>query len=170
MLVMGLWLRSAALLSALVVGSVQAQVYFGEPDPTIWLRQVYDLYQRAEKNPALSGNANFELVQKRASKALTALLKKDADCSRGSQGVCALDWDFVVDGQDYQLSNVNVEQTVVNGDKANVTVTFKNFDADCKNVYAFVREGGQWKVDDVVARSGAEQPVSIAKLVRDFKP
>ncbi len=49
-------------------------------------------------------------------------------------------------------------------------MTFKNMGTDSRNVYAFVREGGQWKVDDVVAKSGADAAVSVAKMIRDYKP
>ncbi len=107
-----LWLGRAALLAALVVGSASAhaqQVNPHEPDPAVWLRQVYDLYHRAEKSSALDGQATTDIIVKRSSKALAALFRKDAACSKRSQGICALDWDFVVDGQDYQLSDVNVE-------------------------------------------------------------
>ena len=140
-----------------------------EPDPSAWLKQVYELYEKAQSNTALDGKATTDLIEKRSSKPLAALFRKDAACSKRTQGVCALDFDFVVDGQDYKISNVDVGPTVAAGDKATVTVTFRNFDANSRNVYTFVREGGQWKVDDVLFKSGADQPASLAKLIRDYK-
>lgn len=148
----------------------RAQVNNAEADPSAWLKQVYALYQKAQSTAALEGKASTTLIEKRASKALAALFKKDAACSKRSQGVCALDWDFVVDGQDYKLSDVDVGPSVVDGDKASVTVTFTNLDAKCRNVYTFVREGGQWKVDDILTKSGADESVSVAKLIRGYKP
>ena len=136
-----------------------------EPDPAVWLRQVYDLYQRAEKSPALDQQATTDLVVKRASKSLAALFKRNDDCEAKSDAICALDWDFVIDGQDYRLSNVKVGSA---GDKAAVTVTFRNFTADSTNVYFFVREDGQWKVDDIETRQGSAPPARIAKLLRDY--
>ncbi len=108
------------------------------------------------------------LIEKRASRSLAALFKKNDDCEAEQKGVCALDWDFVVDGQDWELSNVKVGAPVVGGDKATVTVTFTNFRTPCANVYYFVREDGQWKVEDIETKQGTEAPVRIAKLLSDY--
>ena len=71
----------------------------------------------------------------------------------------------MVDGQDWRLSNVKVGALRAAGDKA--TVTFTNF-RPCVNVYDFVREDGEWKVDDIERICQGEQPVRIAKLFRDY--
>jgi hypothetical protein len=105
---------------------------------------------------------------KRASKSLAALFKKNRDCEKKAKGICALDWDFIIDGQDYALSNIKVSSAVVAGNKATVTVTFRNFDETDVNVYSFVREGGQWKVDDIETTQGSQAPVRIAKLLTDY--
>lgn len=54
--------------------------------------------------------------------------------------ICALDWDFVIDGQAWKLSQVKIGATVGAGDKATVTVSFRNEGDACENVYFFVRE------------------------------
>jgi hypothetical protein len=166
--------RNCALAAAVAAGLLaaiapaRAQVNPREPDPTVWLRQIYDLYHRMEKSSDPDAQPTYELVELRASKALAALFKKNKDCETKSNEICALDWDFVIDGQDYQLSNVNVGATVVAGDKATVTVKFKNMKTPCVNVYSFVREGGEWKVDDIETRQGAEAPIRIAKMLREY--
>jgi hypothetical protein len=164
------WLRAAALAGALlsIAAPVYAQVNAREPDPAVWLRQVYDLYHRAEHSAALEKQANTDLVVKRSSKALGALFKKDNDCVAKGDGVCALDWDFVIDGQDWRISNVNVGSPVIDGDKATVTVTFKNFKESCINVYSFVRENGAWKVGEIETKSGKDAPLKIGKLLKDY--
>lgn len=169
MTVLRTWALAAALAGALIAAGApaRAQVNDGEPSPAAWLRQVYDQYRRTQD--ADSGKQpDFRIVVKRASKSLAALFKKDDDCMERSGGVCALDWDFVIDGQDYRLSNIKVGAAVVAGDKVTVTVSFKNMTTPCVNVYVFVREDGQWKVDDIETKSGAEPPVRIAKLLRDY--
>jgi hypothetical protein len=164
------WL-AAALIAGLVglagVASGGAQVNVREPDPAVWLRQVYDLYRLAEKSSALEKQASDDLIVKRASKSLAALFKRNRDCEKAN-GICALDWDFVVDGQDDALSDVKVGSAAVAGDKATVTVTFRNFKEFNANVYFFVREDGQWKVDDIETTQGSQAPVRIAKLLRDY--
>ena len=163
------WALAAALAGALIMSAApaRAQVNAREPDPAVWLRQIYALYHRAEKS---SSNipSSTELMGKRASKSLAALFKRDGDCEVKEGGICALDWDFIIDGQAWTLSNVKVDALVVAGDKATVTVTFRNFTTACANVYFFVREDGQWKVDEIETKSGAEAPVRIAKLLRDY--
>ena len=164
------WALAAALTAGLMgaAAAAGAQVNAREPDPAVWLRQVYDLYHRAEKSKALDIPSSTELFAKRASKSLAALFKRNDDCEAEGKGVCALDWDFIIDGQDWTLSNVKVGPIVAAGDKATVTVTFRNFTTACVNVYSFVREDGQWKVDDIETKSGSDAPVRIAKLLRDY--
>ncbi len=70
------------------------------------------------------------------------------------------------------MSNIKVGPAIVAGDKAKVTVTFRNLSDACVNVYFFLREDGQWKVDDIETRQGSAPPARIAKLLReyDYKP
>jgi Protein of unknown function (DUF3828) len=164
------WALAAALAAGLMAGgaSARAQVNAAEPDPSVWLRQVYDLYHRTQNSTDVNKQPSFELVVKRASKSLAALFKKNSDCEALGKGVCAIDWDFVIDGQDFKLSNIKVGALVAAGDKASVTVTFKNLGASCVNVYSFVREDGQWKVEDILTKSGSDKPVAIAKMLKDY--
>ena len=157
----------AALLIAAVIPA-RAQVNEREPDQAVWLREIYDQYHRMEKSSDPAAQPTYELVEKRASKSLAALFKRNKDCERKSYEICALDWDFVIDGQDWTLSNINVGGAVVDGDKATVTVRFRNFRTPCVNIYSFVREDGLWKVDDIEVRQGAEARVRVAKLLREF--
>jgi hypothetical protein len=40
--------------------------------------------------------------------------------------------------------------------------------APCGNVYYFVREDGQGKVEDIETRQGSDAPVRAAKLLSDY--
>lgn len=164
------WAMAATVVSAFLACSTpaSAQVNAHETDPAVWLREVYDLYKRVENKPEVSNQASYRLVVDRASKSLSELFKRNDACEAEGQGICALDWDFIIDGQDFKLSKIKVGKAVIAGDKASVTVSFKNFGASCVNVYRFVREDGQWKVDDVETARGSEAPLSIAKLLRDY--
>jgi hypothetical protein len=163
-------MRAAALAGGLLAAPapVLAQVNSREPDPAVWLRQVYVLYHRAEKTPSLEEHATDSLIVKRASRSLAALFKKNEECESEQKGVCALDWDFVVDGQDFKLSNIKIGAPAVAGEKATVAVTFTNLGVRCANVYYFVREDGQWKVEDIETKTGSDAPVRIAKLLSDY--
>ena len=156
------------MLALLAAGPGFAQVNRQEADPAVWLRQIYALYQRAQKDEKLQTQATTHLVEQRASRALAALFKRDEACSSKGQ-VCALDWDFVIDGQDFELSQVKVGAAQVSGDKATVTASFVNLKTSCVNVYYFVREDGVWKVDDIETRPKGQKPTRIAAMLRDFK-
>ncbi|MBN9062534.1 MAG: DUF3828 domain-containing protein [Rhizobiales bacterium] len=165
------WLGGALLAAALLAGSgARAQVNMNEPDPSVWLKSVYDLYQRAETNTKLMREANYRLIVKRAAKPLAALFRRNDACEKKSGGICALDWDLIVNGQDSQLTDISVGAAAITGDKATVTATFKNMGAENRNTYFFVRENGVWKVEDVETRTGKEAPLRIARLLRDHKP
>jgi hypothetical protein len=157
-----------AALALLAAGGAQAQVN-PHADPAVWLRQVYALYQRAQNNPALDSQVSDHVIVRRASRALAALFKRDDDCTRHFTQVCALDWDYVIDGQDWELSQVKVGALQAKGDRATVTVSFVNMKTPCVNIYYFVREDGDWKVDDIETRPKGEKPTRIAQMLRDFK-
>ncbi len=159
--------RGLALTTALLIASGAARAE--EVEPAAWLRQVYAAYERAQNNDKLDSQVSYKLVARRASRSLAALFKRNADCEKKSSEICAIDWDFVIDGQDWELSKVNVGAAHIVGDKATVTVSFQNLKTPCVNVYYFVREGGDWKVDDIETRPKGEKPIRIAKMLRDFK-
>jgi hypothetical protein len=163
-------LRVVALACALTAfaAPASAQVNAREPDPSVWLRQIYDAYHRAEKSTSMNNGPDVGLIVKRASKSLAALFSKEDACVKKSGEICALDWDFVIDGQDWEISNVKVGAPVIDGDKATVTATFRNFKSPCVNVYFFVREDGVWKVDEIETKSGKDKPIRIGKLLKDY--
>lgn len=168
---MAKWMTMATLAVAMLASSVtvSAQVNVREPDPSVWLRQIYDLYRRAETDKKAEAQANYRRVVERASKPLAALFKKNDDCEKKSKGICALDWDFVINGQVATLTNITVGPLVAKGNTGTVTVSFTNMGTPSVNVYTFVREAGQWKVDDIETKTGKDAPVRIAKLLKDYR-
>jgi hypothetical protein len=97
------------------------------------------------------------------------MLRRDVDCAVKSHEICALDWDFIVDGQAWELSHVQVGALQVSGARASVTVTFDNMKSAHRNVYEFVREDGAWKLDDVETGQRGKPANRISKVLRDFK-
>jgi hypothetical protein len=63
-----------------------------------------------------------------------------------------LDFDPIVNGQDYKIDrlDVRVDKTVAKK-SAIVIAEFKNFDETMRVKYKLVFEGGQWKVDDIAS-------------------
>lgn len=89
------------------------------------------------------------------SKALQALY--DADAANTPEGeMGALDFDPYINGQDFQISDLQISKPKISGNKAKVAVTFENFDQDTKLIYDLVKEDG-WKVDNVSSTDGDVQ-------------
>lgn len=115
--------------------------------------QVRALYRPYEKGGDDTPAAT-DLIRPMASKRLRALLDRDTACSR-KNGVCNLDFDVIVNGQDFKITHVQVSSANPQGDKAAVLARFDNFDGKFETRYEFVRESGAWRLDDVEARAPA---------------
>jgi len=97
------------------------------------------------------------------SKALNALFDKDLKEANGDVG--RLDFDPYVDGQDYEITGLKIGAPTVNGDKATIEVTFKNMDMEEDMVFALVKEGGGWRIDDVNSKGGAD-PYDLLDIMK----
>lgn len=81
-----------------------------------------------------------------------------SDRERTPEGeVGALDFDPFINGQDYDLSDLVIEEPVVSGTLASSTVRFANFGEKDVLVVSMVKETGGWKVDDVESVEGDVQ-------------
>jgi hypothetical protein len=68
-----------------------------------------------------------------------------------------IDFDVFVNGQDWQLSNLNVaSENVVTRTRALVRATFVNAGAATEVDYDMVWENGGWRIDDVRSGVGAD--------------
>ncbi|TWB75596.1 uncharacterized protein DUF3828 [Nitrospirillum amazonense] len=99
----------------------------------------------AEKDTTIDSVAQ---VRRHATPALARLLDADRACEKRTQGICALDFDIIIDGQDWDLSGFGL-QAEASGDTATVTARFNNFGPRVL-AYHFARTGGRWLIDDVV--------------------
>ena len=93
---------------------------------------------------------------------LNAFYAKDAaNTPDGEMGV--LDFDPVIAGQDYAISQLKIDEPKIRGDVAAVTVHFNNFDDKQELFYSLVREHGGWKVDDIENKQG-DYPWGLKKI------
>jgi len=157
---------TSLLLIAALAGPLPARA---ADDPAVWLAQLYAQYHRAEKQVDLLKVSAEEALVPRASRAFAAMLKRDIACEVKSHEICAIDWDFVVNGQAWELSQVKVGALQAAGQRATVTVKFVNLKSTNSNDYEFVREDGAWKLNDVVSGQSGRAPIRISKILRDFK-
>lgn len=94
------------------------------------------------------------------SAALQALYDRDADVTPDGE-LGALSFDPYIDGQDYQITDLEIGAPGIAGDHASADVTFENMGAPKSLTYELVHEGGGWKIDDVVSTTpGSEYRLS----------
>jgi hypothetical protein len=96
------------------------------------------------------------------SRALQGLYSHDAEITPEGE-VGASDFDPFVDGQDYELTDLEIGAAGIAGDYASVDVTFNNMGEPRALSYELVREDGGWKVDDVSSTLG-EFPWRLTEL------
>jgi hypothetical protein len=133
------------------------------------------IYARAAKGKGDGGGA-FIIESKAAktkylSKALVAVwAKADAHTPKGDVG--PVDFDPVTNSQEPDVKSFSVATEKLDTDKAVIAVTIAGHGAARKKAadntirYDFVRDGGQWKIDDISGASDGE-PWSIRGMLAD---
>jgi hypothetical protein len=137
-------MRLAVFAAGIVLaftGMVVAQPY---DTPETLLQAFYARYSVADFD--FSDEAEFR------SKSLQALYDADAQATPEGE-VGALDFDPFIDGQDWELSDLQIGPATITGDHASDNVTFKNFGEVRTLSYDLVKEDGGWKINDVQSTS-----------------
>lgn len=75
-----------------------------------------------------------------------------------------IDFDPYINAQDYELSELIVADPVVDGDRALVAVSFRNFGEAQEMRFTLVRRAEGWKIDDIEAVGGA-YPWRLSELL-----
>jgi hypothetical protein len=125
--------------------------------PKALMEAVYAPYLKTDFDWGSIDEAQFR------SKALNALFEKDQKEANGEVG--RIDFDPYVDGQDYELTSLTIGAPTITGDKATIEVKFKNMDMEEDMVFALVKEGGGWKIDDVSSKGGAD-PYDLLDIMK----
>jgi hypothetical protein len=112
-------------------------------DPAAVIRPLYDRY--------MTPDAQFPSFQEQApwSNSLWALLSAMVARSEALNEPI-LDFDPLIDAQDYQLSNLSVaNEAISEGSHAVVRASFNNAAAHTEVVYDLIWEDDRWKVDNI---------------------
>jgi hypothetical protein len=147
--------RAAAFVVLLALGSpgamaqddsapaANAEKTESESAPVAFIASLYKTY--TDIAPGEDGEPGLPQMYSRR---LQALIDKDAaETPEGEVG--RLDWDPVVDGQDWELSGLKITEVFQSGGEARVRAVFANM-GDRRNIlFNLVREDGQWRIDDI---------------------
>lgn len=135
-------MRSLALAAGLfmaLTGLAAAQPY-----------ETPDALLQAFYAPYLATDGSFADEAQFRSAGLQALYDADAEATpEGEMG--ALDFDPFIDGQDWEITDLEIGAAGIAGDYASADVSFKNFGEERTLSYDLVKEDGGWKIDDVAS-------------------
>ncbi len=142
-----------ALGLAIALGAAAPLHQQADADPVSLITAIYRTYEL--NTPALP-----HIYSKR----LQALIDKDArETPKGEVG--RIDWDMLVDGQDWQLSGLKIALLSKSATRAEVRATFKNHGDPNTMLFDLVLQGGHWRIDDI---QKAQKPRwSVSKILMD---
>jgi hypothetical protein len=103
------------------------------------IKAIYDHYAQSTPRNPVQPLSSFESV----TPDFAASLRKAAERARTAEGP-ALDFDPVVDGQDFQLQDLTYQPV-----STAVIVRFTNMGVGKTLVYEMVEQSGAWKIDNI---------------------
>ena len=95
---------------------------------------------------------------------LFALVKADQDAAKGEVG--ALDFDPFCSCQDDEITAVTVEAKPQGPDKAEVTVSFRNFRKPHTTRLSMIKTAGGWRVADIHTKDVPSLTALLKKALR----
>jgi hypothetical protein len=96
---------------------------------------------------------------------LNALYAADAEATPEGE-VGALDFDPVIAGQDFKISDLEIGTPETEGGATHVSVGFDNMGEKVTLDYSLVRESDGWKVDDI-ERKGGDYPWKLTAILAE---
>ena len=133
-------------------------------DPVAAIDGIYQAYISSKKTGKDAPDQLRASIYSAKLKAKIAALKKA--CAK-RQGMCLPDADFLIDGQDYDVSALKVSLISKADTKAVVDAHFKNFDTSSHHTFHLVKEPSGWLIDEMVTHS---KKYGDSKLSENLKP
>jgi hypothetical protein len=138
-----------AAISALALVA-PAAAFAGPATPEAMVRTLYGAYNTRRRNPL----ATFDLRTPRKARnwmtpELADLYIWGVTIHAPDEEVPAIDWDVFVDGNDYEISGLNVTVESQTDTAAVVRADFHNFDEAVVRLYDFVKTPSGWRIDNL---------------------
>jgi hypothetical protein len=141
--------RLFPLVFSVLLGLAPAVAKDGPADV---IRKVYEAYAASSANPDAKVPDQYDKrrYSRRVDKLIDRLEKACKDVDIG----CYPDFDFLVDGQDFQISKLEVREVSRDKGRAIVNATFLNFDQKRDFTFYLVQEKGVWLIDGLNVPEG----------------
>ncbi len=115
---------------------------------------VLELYQSYLKNSRIEPRGApeaLDLIFPKATISLGQAINREKACGVREQGFCNISADIIIDGHDWNISEFLLSEQIVNSNRRVVSASFLNLGAKTKVIYFFIKEQGEWKIDEVEA-------------------
>lgn len=157
----GFGILLAAMAALVATPALADRAGGGVADPRAFVVNTYAAYARnSDATPA---------EQRSAYSARLAGLFADYDRAwSGGDEVGSLDFDWWVNAQDWEISNVRVTQGENGPARRTVTAQWRNIDRTESSRFLFVRWHGRWYLDDVINGIGSgDHGWTLSALLRE---
>jgi hypothetical protein len=114
-----------------------------DEDPATVIRELYRVHAEGEKTKKLAWMPPHR--ERFFTRRLGGLIARAYQRNR-------IDFDFIYDGQDFQISELAIQPGRTAGGKATVIASFKNFKEPKRVEYELVRENGAWRIAEIRSR------------------
>lgn len=112
---------------------------------------LYAPYLHAPPSDSVQTPDPLDSIATFASDSLGKAIQKNRACEEREEGICAIDFDILICGQDWDITHF---RSTLSGDKTAkpiVRATFDNMGQPASVSFLFIRESGTWRIDDVIA-------------------
>lgn len=134
-----------------------------DQEPLRIVRQIYAPYIANRTNVP----GALALLKPHAAPELRRLIDREDACVRRSGGgICALDYDVIVDGQDFEIRGLQVAAADARPGAMTARASFRNFGKPRVVDFSFALTAGEWRLTDIVIRDGNRRLSTILKANR----
>jgi Protein of unknown function (DUF3828) len=130
------------------------------PEPVQIVRRFYQPYL---KDDSAGGKSALDVIKPHATPELRRLIAKEETCARKQQGICNIEADVLIDGQDWKLSAFQVTALNVSEDRITVRAAFRNTGRPTIVEFPFVKSGDRWLITDVHMKTSGETLINLLK-------
>jgi hypothetical protein len=114
---------------------------------TAFVTKIYDAYKgNSSKGYSIESEAD---IRRTFEPSLAALIIKDEKAAAKRKDALTLEFDPFIDGQEWELSAVNIAVSDTPPNKAVATVSFKNFGLPTKIVLNLVKAKSDWQIANI---------------------
>jgi hypothetical protein len=132
--------------------SVVAPAVTADLTATAFVTKIFGAY-KGKNSKGISIDTEAD-IRRYFEPSLAAMIIKDRKAADRRKEVPTLDGDPFVDAQDWDISALEIAVTDAPPDKAEATVTFKNFDEPVKVVLNLIKIKNDWRIADITSQRG----------------